>query len=258
MSVSFENIARNPVGRLHNILVSLPNDNRQKTVGQSLVEYFGVGESNTATQMELYADLAHLVISSNKALDELLPLGYDAVDIQEFRADVDRVAVVISTHNPQSLIRDFKAQFGAETLKGLQYCARILSKESPEPTLDAATLTDLLNQVQTLINEILGANLDAKLKAILLEHLSFVERALRLYAISGSQGLRRAADGLAGATLFGYAEHTAETERGWLQRCGKLAGWVATLTGFVANFRTAAPELPAWFEGLPKMLGGGS
>ena len=239
-------MSRNPVGRLHAVLSAFPQTTT--TIGQWLASYFEVEDSTPAVQMELYADLAHLVVASLKTVDEIP--GFEDDDRQEFREHINVVANAIAQFNPQRLSYEFKAQIPDSTMTGLRMYSRFLTNSMPENIMESNAIDDLLLQTQEIFDSLLGADLNPELKAILLEHLSSIERALRLYSLSGSVGLRRAADGLAGGVLFGYVEHSDDNSRKWLKRCGTLAGTIASLIGLVANARTALPE---FFEHLLKL-----
>lgn len=247
MSASLENVPRNPVGRLHRLLSQMPSNNN--TVGSWLVSYFGVSNSSVAVQIDLYADLAHLIVESQKTLGTLQ--GYVPDDLRAFQEPIEKVAAVVSSSNPTRPTYEFKSQVSAETLKGLEFYSRFLTRDAPEVTLAADKMQELLGQVQALSNEIMGADLDAQLKAILLEHLSAVERALRLYAISGSAGLRRAANGLLGAATFGFIEHPDQKSRDWMKQCVNFAALIGWLIGLIANAHTALPQLFSHTPQLP-------
>lgn len=123
-------------------------------------------------------------------------------------------------------------------MKGLEFYSRILNSAVPEPTLDADKLQELLGEVQSLISDIFASDLDATLKAILLDHLNAVVRAIQLYAISGSAGLQRAAAALEGGSLFAWLGSPDENSKPWIQRCATLGLRIVNVTGFMSNAAT--------------------
>ncbi|RYF36625.1 MAG: hypothetical protein EOO38_27430, partial [Cytophagaceae bacterium] len=198
MPASFDNVARNPVGRLHHLLIQMPSD--QTRMGDWLATYFAIQPRIASTSIELYANLALLVVECQRAA-RIVP-HYPEEDLVAFREPIREVASVVVSHNANSSIYQFKNQISAETLKGLEFFSRILNREKPEVAVDPTQLEGLLVQVQKLIADIMGSDIDPELKALLVEHLQAVEKSLRFYSILGSAGLRRAAAGLMGGTYI--------------------------------------------------------
>ena len=213
----------------------------QESIGSWLTSYFEIDESNvasiTAARMNLYADLAHLVVEARDTVDVLQ--GFGEEDLNAFQEPIDEIASVISSNSPQQHIGRFRYEISAETLKALDFYSRILNQQKPDATLSATQIQELLGQTQELINSIIAAELDANLKAILLDHLAIVEKALRLYAIVGGTGLRRAAAGLEGSSLFAWIDNPDEKAKPFIQKCGSLGLQIANLVGFAANLFSA-------------------
>lgn len=206
------------------------------TIGAWLVAHFGIGDVTTATQVELYAELAHLVLAAKRTVGELKNFGPD--DLKAFSEPIEEVEEVVAGRSPQHSTHQFKSQISAETMKGLEFYSRILNSAVPEPTLDADKLQELLGEVQSLISDIFASDLDATLKAILLDHLNAVVRAIQLYAISGSAGLQRAAAALEGGSLFAWLGSPDENSKPWIQRCATLGLRIVNVTGFMSNAAT--------------------
>lgn len=77
----------------------------------------------------------------------------------------------------------------------------LLRTESPEQTLAAAEIDDLLVKVDVLRDEVLKSDLTADQKAEVLAHVADVEGAVRRARVTGSTEVLRAANGLTGVMV---------------------------------------------------------
>ena len=225
----------------------------QQSLGDWLIAYFQVEEIYPATQVGLYADLAYLVVEARNTVDNLE--SFDEEDLRAFQEPIDQISSALSSFPPQQPVHHFRNQITAETLKGLEFYSRILNQQNPDITLSSTQIQELLEQTQELANSIIEAELDASLKAILLDHLANVIKTLQLYAISGGIGLRRAAAGLEGSSLFAWLDNPDEEAKPFIQKCGNLGLQIANLVGFTSNLFSAIqgaedkmPELMAFLH----------
>ena len=90
-------------------------------------------------------------------------------------------------------------QVGEPALTKLRYAAEfVVSNEQP---VQDDILKELLQDVETMVTQILDADLPSYLKARLVECLEKVRLAILTYRLSGQPGLRKAFDEMAGTLL---------------------------------------------------------
>ena len=84
---------------------------------------------------------------------------------------------------------------------GLEFCSDTLSRVTPEDVPDEAILDELKHDVEAMIDDVDKADIVSTLKAVILDHLESIRRAVVEYKIRGTQGLRQALDSGIGSLL---------------------------------------------------------
>ena len=220
--MSDKKIALDPVGRLHDIFVTISDSSHQETVGSALAKAFSVEVNEIADVLRLYADIAHLVVEGKQRVNNLQ--GFAPDELADFLLPLNQVANVLATYSPQTPWYQFRSQIPAETITGLRLTSRVLARDYPEIHIDPKSLESLLKQVQEVVNYIVQADIPSQLKTVLLKHLDEVAKAIRDFRIHGASGLRDAVDGGIGAAIIEVHKTANEQDKDALLKYGLVFG----------------------------------
>jgi hypothetical protein len=147
-----------------------------------------------------------LVGNTRQAIESI-----DFIDKDTYLKPVVDVETAFSQTNIDSPWHIFNAHISDSTLLGLAFCSDTLSREMPESVIDQEVLDQLRTEIELMIADILNSSIDERLKAVIIDHLESIRRALIEYRIRGSEGLRRALDSGIG-TLIRHQEEMRKPE----------------------------------------------
>jgi hypothetical protein len=151
----------------------------------------------------------------------------------------------------------FKAQlFSQDSLTCLMFCADLLGKTDPEDEIPPDELKSLLEDISHLYESILTSTLPKPVKALILDQLENIRRAVHEYRVRGVRALKEAL-----ATAVGQVHLHAEelknaksdTDRSELSEFAKVLNTVDTLVSVATKAqKLLAPILPYLPLILPK------
>ncbi len=121
--------------------------------------------------------------------------------------------------------------------ESLSQCADVLHAYDPEPVIPDDNVSQLLIRVRETIDEVQDSDMDPRLKEWLLERLADVEKALRLYKVSGFPAVERAFLDLVGGLHLrpSFVERIATSPR-----AQGIALLVALFSGIIQSATSSA------------------
>jgi len=111
------------------------------------------------------------------------------IDHDVYLKSVSKVATAFKRLNLAAPWDSFIKHVDDVAIHGLEFCDERLSNIAPEQALREDQLTKLHDEVRLLIDEVVKAQIDDKLRAYMLKHLEMVELAIGDYDICGSEPL---------------------------------------------------------------------
>lgn len=188
----------NPAGRLHDLLerarkLGYADHVRLRMVWGALFE---IDPKDTPQILAVTIRLFELTAQTRKFVGML-----DGVDRDLYVQPVKDVEIAFASTTCDSQWVEFKTKIKDTTMTGLAFCSDTLSKTMHEEVIEQETLDDLKAEVDKLIDEVLKSDMDATLKAIIIDHLEGIRRAIIEYRIRGTAGLRQALDSGVGSLM---------------------------------------------------------
>jgi hypothetical protein len=136
------------------------------------------------------------------------------------------------------------------TLEKLEFCADALSRQQKEIVLDNEQLNELFDEVRTLLEKVLDANLDKDMKSFMLEKLQDIDRAIINYKFQGSKGLIQAIESTIGATVLDEKLLRTQKENPIVNSFFTLIGRVASVLNVYNNTKKLAPDVGKMLQHL--------
>ncbi|MET7773639.1 hypothetical protein [Nocardia sp. NPDC005366] len=101
-----------------------------------------------------------------------------------------------------SAVQKVQAKYTSEDLSHLDYCSGLLSRARIERQIDARTLDELRNLIQSLEKDLMDIeDIPADLKSFIIDQLDIIRTAIREYRIGGPLAFEHAFDRVVGACL---------------------------------------------------------
>lgn len=220
----------NPAGRLAMILNNL-RQVKNKALGDAWVEVLGVDKKDTGELIQRVALVSRLVddteaqIKSQKDLNHGLYLRWTPL-----------VREVFTNLNFRASVNDVNGRLTPEAMTGLEFCDEILSRSCPERTLDPQKLAEVIQEVKSLIDQVIASELPNDLKEFVLDKLDLLLRALEMYQVAGIGPIATALDTIIGTTArcggkpYAQSKDTPLGKKFW-SLCGKVATMIALADG---------------------------
>ena len=174
----------NSAKRLHSILLQakeLPDD---WLVRRVWAKVFEIDENDLP---RIFYQLALLQELTNDVEKEIRNLE---VDHEVYLQHMARIRQGLAHPNFQSHWGAPKQLLSEAALLSLQFCAESLKRHSAENTVPADDLNSIQKEIDELFQQIANGEFNKKLKAVLLEMLEAMRRAISEYRIRGAKGLR--------------------------------------------------------------------
>lgn len=186
----------NPAGRLYAILDEVRAKPRKKSIRNVWAETFGLEPSATADILFLIGKMIELARDAKQSIN-----GLDNIDHEIYIKPFHNIEKAFSFANIEDHWDNISRHLDEATMVGLSFCADVLSRTSGEQIIDQETLNDLMEQVENLTHEIMDSEIPPDLKAVLIDNLEEIRRAILEYRIRGVDGLKRALEGSLGAVI---------------------------------------------------------
>jgi hypothetical protein len=189
-------------------LLGAAEDARGVKVGDFLIRYL---ELNTREHSEKYFAYGELIELTRDAWNEVHRL--DEENERLFVKPVKQVWQAVTTLNPDHSMEQFMAAIGQEALTQLPYCAYATRDQARDPAIEENELAGLLADINSLLEDIMQADISEELKEFLTEQLVSMVRAITYYKIKGKDVLREGLVKVLGATLYSGIHIDAELKQ---------------------------------------------
>lgn len=188
----------NPARRLHDLLTQAFGYQGQKTQD--------VWRAVLCSPDDSDRDLLWALLALQALTDETESLVGKAASpghIEEYTACFPEIRQAIAVDKLQQEWNSVRGHLSDQILIPLKFGGLLLDSIFHERSIDQAGLDGLRSQIAAVRETVRASDLDAAFKRVLLDQLDEMDRALRLYRISGAQGLRTAfRHGLGVITLY--------------------------------------------------------
>lgn len=233
----------NPAGRLYHLLSEAVRKNNNRTFGKVWAEVFGIDPEDRG---RLLVMLSHLI----RQIEE----GKEAVrsNPESLRQDLhlkpfEKLTKAFSVMNLDAKWRGWKkSHLPDETVSDLEWCAEGLKQVYPEGEIDGDELTKLREDVEELISEVRKADIEEDLKAVIIDGLEHVRRAIVEYDLRGVDGLVQALEQNIGTIHLHQKELGAAGQASDILK--EWAGRLASLKLLIDSASEAYQALPEGSE----------
>jgi len=144
---------------------------------------------------EALSDALELVISCQRLVERTRSIN----QVMHLR-QLNRVRDAIFRASSQNW-GEFRANFSEDFMMSLRWAAQDMSTHWHEQTIQMDELISIHKSVEELSERIIASSLDPSLKAVLLDGLEAMRRAILDYRIAGADGIRQAVDSNIGAVV---------------------------------------------------------
>lgn len=213
----------NPAGRLYHLLNKAVPKNSNRTFGEVWADVFGIDPEDRGRLLVMLSHLIQQIEEGRRVVEENPHLRQD-LHLKPFV----KLEEAFSRINVEAQWRSWKKnQLPDETLNDLEWCAESLKAVYPEGEIDREKLTELREDVEKLISEVRDADIPEDLKAVIIDGLEHVRRAIVEYDLRGVEGLQQALEQNLGTIVLHQDELTADESRWeifekWAGRLGML------------------------------------
>jgi hypothetical protein len=249
----------NPAGRLYEILakameigglakgpgrnLDLPYERQAFVV---LTKALEIDDPNSSELFDGITKLFGLVNNTELAIDNL-----QNVNTELYLRAINEVKEAFNSLN-YNLTQDWLLianKIDKSTLEKLEFCADALSRQQGEIVLNNEELNELFDEVRTLFEKVLDADLDKDIKSFMLEKLQDIDRAIINYKFQGSKGLIQAIESTIGATVLDEKLRT-QKENPIVTSFFTVIGRVASVLNVYNNTKKLAPDVGKMLQHL--------
>jgi hypothetical protein len=200
----------NPASRLHELLSKLVRIPKTNPCANSFAAILEVPSDNVLLLFERVARMAAL---AQRAREQVIASGDPDADL--FLEWLPQVERAFSTLSLPGALSGFTDRIDAVTLERIRYCGIMLARRSSEPELVKEELAHLSQEIEQMIQEVKGSQIDEGVRHYMLRHLSLISQALMEYDLFGPDRVRDEVSAAIGSALFRQAEAKRAGEKYW-------------------------------------------
>jgi len=191
---------------------------------------FDVNAADTPACLSVLIQVLGLVTDTRRSIESLENIDKE-VYLQPIKNIEDSLTI---THLDAAWV-NCKRHITEATIVGLAFCADTLSRVAPEEVLDNGVLNELKHEVEAMSDYVEKSEIKSTLKAVILDHLESIRRAVVEYKARGTQGLREALDSGIGS-LIRHRDELRKTEnQDVMKRLRELFGKIEDCVGVAAG-----------------------
>jgi hypothetical protein len=231
----------NPAGRLHAFLSETMKIAGGKPGAHAMRTVLGVKENDHSGLLRYLSFVWELPGEVERRIRRIEDLEHGT-----YLSWKPNVMGAFTNLNLQGRIQDFQTQIKPEDLARLEFCDERLSRKMPDNPMDEEALAGLLEDVSSLIGEVVDADIDHQLKEYVLRRLDAIERAIQAHKYAGTQPLREAVDAALGNIVFNREIARKVGENPTTSRLWKVLGRAA----ICLNLITGPTQLESMVKGM--------
>jgi hypothetical protein len=238
----------NPAARLYAVLSQVQGSPPSWGVRQVWAKVLNTEPDNLPAIYRLIAAMNELIDDTEYRLSNRL--GSNA-DIYLGELPNIRKGILLSNLDSQwEVTRPFLTP---RAMLGLQFCSHELAKDHQEKDIEPDQLAQLLAEAESLSKEVLTADIDETLRAVLIDQVEAFRTSILEYKLRGLVGMRRALAIYVGEVVMNHGLHEKQKGRGaeLVSKLRDFAGKFAGVVAIAANVATIAGETADWLKYLP-------
>jgi hypothetical protein len=217
----------NPVERLYDIVLAFSEE--RGSFKYVVSKFFNVDQEDKAA---IYSVLIDLVVLARDSLNQIESIpGLSDLYIEPVRT-VQRAILDLSI---ESNLYNFHSVVNDKVIYGLGFSCDVVRREFKQITISQEEVEILRQEVEGLIEKIIGSQLPSELKSVLLEKLEVIRKAFITIRITGVDGLKQALELSAGALFLNREEVIKNNEdsnvQGVISFMDKLNTFVSAANG---------------------------
>ena len=160
-----------------------------------------------------------------------------------------RSLVYASLSGLENIITGHLTDVSESDLTILEFCEDEFRRHDLDWKLEDDELREILAEVNILFDEIVGAEIDATLKEIILDQLKIIQQAISEYRIRGPERLREALSSVIGNLAFARDQLQQEVGNENVDRFSKLLARFATIVEAGTKFLGLAQSVRGFLPG---------
>jgi hypothetical protein len=187
----------NPAEQISQIIQAAYQQNRGESIRAVWSKLLGADPRNPYDVYARLNDFINLVESTKLHIKAMPNINQDL-----YLEPLTNIEQTYRVYNLQASWESVMNCLSPETTTGLKFLVELFSQNSKEGLIEAPVLDELRQEVETLIALIIETELELEVKAFLLDKLEIMRTAILHYRLSGSQGLKNAAESMIGAAFL--------------------------------------------------------
>ena len=235
------NQPNNPAGRLHAFLSEAMKITGGKPGAHAMRSILGVKENDHSGLLRYLSFVWELPGEVERRIRRIEDLEHDT-----YLSWKPNVMGAFTNLNLQGPIQNFQNQIKPDDLARLEFCDERLSRKMPDNPVDEEALAGLLEDVSSLIGEVVDADIDHQLKEYVLRRLDAIERAIQAHKYAGTLPLREAVDAALGNIAFNREIARRVGENPTTSRLWKILGRAAICLSLI----TGPTQLESMVKGM--------
>lgn len=220
----------NPAGRLYNLLKKVTKKDKGKIgyiVWRDLL--------NTNDNQILFHNLEQIAGLPRVIKEQIKLRGNNYETLLKSLTEIENAfSTLVYLNNPFEV---FIGKIDKSMFLTLEVCSEILSSQCPQEHIDSGELSNLRDDIQKLITEILDSDIKESLKKFMVRHLRAIDSAIQDYMISGIEPLEREFEAIIGAAKLYFdpdiCENMNNTKQG--NKFWEIVGRIATFIGIASG-----------------------
>jgi hypothetical protein len=190
----------NPAGRLYEILVraiKIGKNVKNSTAKSVLSKVLDINNPDSFEFFDGVKKLVTLINDTELAINKL-----SNVNIELYQSPINEIKEAFRDFNFGGEWSKIADKIDRGTLQTLKFCADALSRQRGEIILNVEEINELHNEVRTLLERVLDAELNDDIRSFIFDKLQDIEQAIINYKFKGSEGLQKVIENTFGATLM--------------------------------------------------------
>lgn len=202
-----ENKQTNSAKRLLSILREASNITEDITLKEVWAKVFSYSSNSI---FDIYRGLTKL----NSLVDEVENCikRTDRIDHKLHLKPFGTIRNLIKVTNLDVKWPTLRNKLSPELFTSLEFTDDVLSREWSDELIDQSELNDLLDEINTLLNDVLESSLDEMLKRVLVDNLEKIRRVIIDYKISGNSALYLTFEETMGTIILNQDQFSNEDE----------------------------------------------
>ncbi len=241
-----EVVLNNPASRLFEFFKQAYDLKGDEPIRNIFAHVLGF-EPNDATAISQTQTL--LFSQIHQARDAIHQLN---TDVEIYLGPIDALEQALIKYSVNYKWSQFKDDVTEVVMTGLLYTALFLSKKAEGQVIEEKKIDELRKEVKAMLDDVVKSSFPPQLKAMIIKHLTAIEKALINYSLGGTEALTETLDQTIGSFWRYNQVQSAEevTKEDWellkkvfkfIVDAGKLTGATFAITKFIEIFTPLLP-----------------